>query len=197
MRKIETKITLNNDGMHSAREYKKMVAMIRNNTFIKPKLYHLILMGSEQTKEYQSAVKALMLELRRNNIPAEWKACIEVDKYKRFHMHIFILAESKYFSPCTIINSNKPDSDKKIKGWLSTMMQKRSLTFHIAPPKDEMHQTAEGKIVNYAYVSVAKMDNCLEWISYLVKNRSKPKDIEHIYFGSRNRKFSSIIQTIL
>lgn len=177
MKKEETVITLANDGMHSQRAYVKMKAMLNNNKYICPRVYHIVMMGSEDLKEYQSALKALCGELVKNNIPHQWKSCVEKDKDKRLHIHVFFLVEAKYRNPCSILNGNE-------QGWLNVMLSRRDLRYHIAPPKNPIHQTGKGKILNYATLAGEKLADCLIWISYLVKVRSKP-DFKHIYFGSR------------
>jgi hypothetical protein len=65
------------------------------------------------------------------------------------------------------------------------MMQKRSLTYHIAPPENPIHRTKLGKKLNYATLAGAKLADCIVWISYLVKRRSKVDAMQRIYFGSR------------
>jgi hypothetical protein len=178
MKKEETVITLANGGMHNQKAYRKIKDMLNNNYYTSPRLYHLILMGSEFSKDYQAAMKALCLELRRQNIPCQWKGCLEVDEEKGLHFHVFILTEAKYRSPCAILNHNSQQ-------WLDVMMLKRGLTYHIAPPANPIHRTRLGKKLNYATLAGEKLADCLVWISYLVKRRSKVDSISPIYFGSR------------
>jgi hypothetical protein len=178
MKKEETSITLANDGMHSQKAYRKMKDMLRNHTYTAPRLYHLVFMGSEIGKDYHAAMKALCLELRRQDIPCQWKACLEVDDEKGLHFHAFILAEAKHRSPCAVLNHNAQH-------WLNVMMQKRGLTYYIAPPHSLIHRNREGKRLNYATLAGEKLADCIVWISYLVKTRSKLDSMKHIYFGSR------------
>lgn len=181
MVKEETTITLANEGMHSQKAYRKMKDMLNNNTYTSPRLYHLVFMGSELSRDYQAAIKALCLELRRQNIPCQWKACLEVDDEKGLHFHAFILTEAKHRNPCAVLNHNSQH-------WLNVMMLKRGLTYHIAPPHNLIHRTREGKRLNYATLAGEKLADCLVWISYLAKRRSKPDTMTHIYFGSRLNK---------
>lgn len=178
MIKEETIITLTNEGMHSQKAYRKMKDMLNSNTYNSPRLYHLVLMGSELSNDYQAAMKALCLELRRQNIPCQWKACLEVDAEKGLHFHVFILTEAKYRSPCAVLNHNAQH-------WLNVMMLKRGLTYHIAPPESAIHRTKLGKKLNYATLAGEKLADCIVWISYLVKSRSKLDSMTHTYFGSR------------
>ncbi|PFH08810.1 hypothetical protein BCF11_1185 [Collimonas sp. PA-H2] len=184
MVKKETSITLANGDMHSQKAHLKAEEMLTECKYLQSRLYHLIMMGSERKDEYQACLKALCFELRRKNIPCEWRGCVEVDETRGLHYHAFILVEAKHRNPCTILNH-------KGQGWLNVMMQKRGLTYYIAPPKSAIHQTRPDRELNYASLAGEKLADCLIWISYLVKNRSKPTDITYIYSGSRERKSGS------
>lgn len=182
MRKIETNVTLANGGMHSARQFKRAKEMLEQCTYKQPRLYHLCFMNSEQKEPYQSALKALCFELRRQNIPVQWKACLEDDEERGFHMHVFLLVEAANKNPCHIIN-------RKENGWLKNMMSKRGLMYYINQPRSMLHQSKFGEKKNYATMPKSKpvkLADCLNWISYLYKNRSKPEHMERIYLSSRN-----------
>jgi hypothetical protein len=113
---------------------RKMKSMLNNNYYTSPRLYHLVMMGSEQSHDYQAAMKALCLELRRQEIPCQWKGCLEVDE-KGLHFHVFMLVEAKHRNPYSILNHNDQD-------WTNVMMQKRDLTYYIAPVQpDTPHWT--------------------------------------------------------
>jgi hypothetical protein len=149
-----------------------------------------VLIDDTETAERQGAarflkaLKVLCLELRQNNIPTRWRACLERDDKKGIHFHVYVLVDAINKNPCGIINKKAGKE-----GWLRSMLEKRALRFHLSPPKADMHRvggTAEGKRKNYASIAGEKLDDCIEWISYLVKTRSKPDDISHIYFSSRD-----------
>jgi hypothetical protein len=180
MKKEETIITLSNGGMHSQRAYVRMKAMLNNNKYICPRLYQIVLCGNPDLKEYQSALGALCLRLTRENIPHSWKSCVEVDKNNILFKRIFILTEAKYKNPSSILNHHK-------QGWLTVMLSYRDIKFAIVPPKNPIHRTKQGKQLSYATLAGQKLDDCLLWISYLVRNKCKP-DLEHIYYGSRDKK---------
>lgn len=178
MKKEETVITLANEGMHGQKAYRKMKDVLATHNYTAPRLYHLVFMGSEVSKDYHAAMKALCLELRRQDIPCQWKACLEVDDEKGLHFHAFILAEAKHRNPCSLLNHNAQH-------WFNVMMLKRGLTYHIAPPHNPIHRNREGKRLNYATLAGEKLADCMVWISYLVKRRSKVVSMRGIYFGSR------------
>jgi hypothetical protein len=158
-----------------------MKNMLHNNTYKAPRLYHFVFMGSEVAKDYQAAMKALCLELRRLDMPCQWKGCLEVEDEKGLHFHAFILVEAKHRNPCSVLNHNA-------QGWLNIMMQKRELTYKIAQPQNPIHRTGLGKRQNYATLAGEKLADCLIWISYLVKRRSNLDSMKRIYFGSQPSK---------
>ena len=156
--------------------------MLTENKFKKPRLYHVVFMGTEIKKHYQAAIKALCFELRRKDIDVEWKGCLEDEKEegKGLHFHVFMLVEADFINPCSILNH-------KHNGWLDLMTKRRELTFHICKPQNPMHQGKDGQKWNYATLAGDKLEDCINWIAYLAKNRSKSPYMRHIYFGSRNR----------
>ena len=184
MKKEETAITLANEGMHNQEIYKLMKEMLDTHTFKRGRLYHLVIMGSNQIKPYQEALKAIVRKLKLNKIDSKWKACIEIDEVKGLHMHVFILCEAFYFDSGKILNHSPSDKN----GWLLEMMQKRELTYKIAAPASPLHWTKVGKQLQYGRLNTPeRLADCKLWISYLVKARSKPEDISQIYYSSRNK----------
>jgi hypothetical protein len=183
LKKIRTKVTDANDGMHNPREFQKAREMLEQNRYINPRLYHLTLTGSEQVSAYQEATKALCAHLRRHGMPCQWRACVEDDEDKGLHWHVYILVESKHSNPDHILN-------RKDQGWLQIMVLKKGIDFYLNAPRDRMHWTEDGKQLNYATLPKSKPEklaNCIEWISYLYKTRSKPK-MRQIYFSSRQSR---------
>lgn len=183
MRKIRTKVTDANEGMHSAREFQKAKEMLEANRYSEGRLYHISFKGSEQVRDYQGAMKALCSELRRHGSPCQWRACIEAEEDKGLHWHAFLLVEAKFFNPDHLIN-------QKSMGWLTIMLAKRGLELDLNRPRDPIHRKADGGQNNFATLPKSRPDklaNCIEWISYLYKARSK---FVHrpIYFSSRQTR---------
>jgi hypothetical protein len=179
-----------NGGMHRQKQFRRIKAMLTGHGYKQPRLYHLVLVDDTETAERQGAarflkaLKVLCLELRQNGIPTRWRACLERDDKKGIHFHVFVLVDATNKNPCGIINKKTGKE-----GWLRNMLERRALRFHLSPPKADMHRvggTAEGKRKNYASIAGDKLGDCIEWISYLAKARSKPDDISHIYFSSRD-----------
>lgn len=190
MRKETTAITerASNGGMHRQKAYRQAKAMLFGHGYVAPRLYHLVFMDDIEALDatrFQKVLKALCLKLSTEGIAHRWRACIERDEEKGLHFHVFILAEGhSNKNPCAIINTHKEK-------WLRRMLARNLMTFHLSQPKSDLHRVggvASGKRKNYAALAGEKMGDCLEWISYLVKTRSKPQDMRQIYFSSRDSK---------
>jgi hypothetical protein len=182
MKKLTTKITEANEGMHSPTNYRKAMDMLLTHPYTNARLYHLVLTGSEKREDYRWAVERLCKELRSKDMPCMWKACYELDDKKRFHMHLFLLVESANKVPCTIIRYRKG-------GWLVNKLAERGIGFNISQPQNQIHWQG-GTPQNYAYVpkkAGPKLDDCLVWVSYLYKVRSKAGVEGQIYTSSTNR----------
>ena len=182
-KKLETDIHRANGGNHSPVNYRKAMNMLTTHPYSNGRLYHIVFTHSEDRTVYRKAVELLCKELRARGMPCRYKACYELDKFKRFHKHVFILIEAKDCDPDTLIHFKEGD-------WFTEMTKELGIQFKIAEPTNEIHRVA-GKQVNYAYVpkkAGVKLDNCLVWISYLTKVRSKAGVIGQIYTGSTNRE---------
>lgn len=185
MRRDTTGILERNGSMHRQKQYRQIKAMLEGHGYKRPRLYHLVLMDDIEgggAARFLTALKAICLKLRQNDITTRWRACLERDDEKGLHFHVFLLVDATEKNPCAIINTKK-------EGWLRTMLEKRALRFHLSPPKADMHRvggTVQGRRKNYASLAGDKLADCIEWISYLAKARSKPDDIRGIYFSSRD-----------
>lgn len=194
MRKQTTRVLEKptNEGIHSQKAWRKIRSMLVDHGFLQPRLYHLVLMDNIDwltASRFQRALKALCRKLTREGIDYQWRACIERDEDKGLHFHVFILAEAKHFNPCSVINTTKT-------GWLTEMLTTHRMTFNLAPPKAAIHLTRDGKQLNYATLAGAKLDDCIERLSYLVKARSKPLDMRPIYFSSRVLRHPASVEPI-
>lgn len=182
MKKLGTKITDANGGMDCPVNYRKAINMLTTHPYKNARLYHLVVTGSNNRDDYRWAIDAICRKLRAEGMPVMWKACYELDEQKRFHAHFFLLIESVDKVPCSIIRY-------RVDGWLVSKLAERKLGFTIAPPLDAMHRVG-GKEVNYAHVpkkAGPKLDDCLVWISYLYKVRSKAGVVGQTYTSSTNR----------
>ena len=187
MRKLTTAITERGDngGMHCTTAYRSVTAMLDGHRYARPRLYHLVLLDDVQSRDasrFLTALKALCRKMRGAGIATRWRACLERDGDKGLHFHVFVLVDATVANPCKYINSTPTE-------YLSSMLRRRAMKFHLSQPKAPMHRVggvATGKRKNYASLAGDKMADCLEWVSYLVKARSKPDDVRGIYFSSRD-----------
>lgn len=185
MRKETTKVIERNGGMHRQRAYRRIRAMVEDHDFTSPRLYHLVLVSDLEIKgadPFLKVIKALCRKLRDSGIRSRWRGALEQDEEKGLHFHVFLMVENKVVNPCAIINTTRGK-------FLQSLMERHAMRFHLSKPKADMHRvggTIEGKRNNYASLAGDKLPDCLEWMSYLVKARSKPKHIRNIYFGSRD-----------
>lgn len=189
-----------NGGMHDQRAYRKMIAMLHRGKeeYTSPRLYHIVLMGIMEgitTPELKGALKAICDQARLRGIDYMWRACLERDDEKGLHLHVFLLVESAIKIPNQfLLNDNKikPINKKRQRyRTLYDILSHRGISYHLAPPKAQIHRTGgtmRGKRQLYATLAGDKLADCIEWISYLAKARSKPDDIKQIYFSSRDKK---------
>lgn len=194
MRRVTNGILGRNGGLHDSRALRRVVSMLDDHGFARPRLYHLVLLDDiaespASVRRFQDAIQALCRILRGEGIPVRWRAAFERDDEKQLHCHVFFLVNDVgMINPCKIFNAHR-DCPQAL---LANMLTKRSMDFHLAPPKADMHRvggTREGARVNYATLAGAKLDDCKEWVSYLVKSRSKPDDLRTIYLSSRDSKY--------
>jgi hypothetical protein len=189
-KKQTTFIMERNGGVHRQKAWRKIRSMLEQHDFKSARLYHLVLMLLEpevnqggEVKRYQRALKALCLLLTHAGIRYRWRACVELEDAKGWHMHVFILAEASSKNPCQIINHNPA-------GATLAMMNSHGVKYHHAKPEGAIHRvggTPAGYQQNYASIAGAeKLDDCIDWLSYIAKARSKPDDTHQIYFSSRD-----------
>lgn len=201
---LERKVggVLTNGGMHRQKAYRRIKSMLDGHGFTSPRLYHVVMTEGNVTAPsaapFLSALKTLCREFRSQGIRYRWRAALERDDEKGLHLHTFILLENEKANPCAIITSNRktgarfkqPDRTlgKPVRT-LGDIMDAQMLAFNIAKPRNQIHRTASGSRPNYASLgSPEKKADCMEWLSYLVKARSKPDDIRGIYFSSRDNR---------
>lgn len=191
-KKIETVITsykndkYDNGGMHCTRTYKSMTAWIDENPYSEAKMYHMVLTGSNDPKVYMETLDRIAEKLRDNLMPCQWYRCFERDEDredgKSFHMHIFLMIETKDRQPCRQFLNHRKNSK------ILPITDKRGVKFFIAPPRSPIHRNRRGKQLRYATLAgKAKQDDVKVWISYLVKRRSKVEGMKNIYSRSRDR----------
>ena len=157
--------------------------MLETHPYQSAQLYHICFVGSTQVEPYKEAVKSLVEHLRDKNMPCQYRAALEegdTEDSNELHMHVFLLVEAKFAKPIGIIH-------RKPEGWLKTMAMKKGIDFHLNHPRSPLHFGRNGQQKLYASLPPSKPEklaDCINWISYLYKARSKPK-IRQRYFASR------------
>lgn len=189
-RKIETVATGGrNGGIDNVKEYRKACNMLTNHTFTNAQLWHMVLVWKEQGKSVQdreafaTATDRIVEKLRDSGMPVEFKAAYELCPKKGFHRHIYFVIEAKEHKPAGLLRF-RPN------GWLVKMLDEHGLGFHLARPKNPIHKTGKGFPKKYAYVPKTPgpmLDDCLDWISYIYKRRTK-EGVEGSRYSSSRRK---------
>lgn len=157
--------------------------MLETHPYQSAQLYHLCFVGSTQVEPYKEAIKALVEYLRDRKMPCQYRAAVEVsdsEESNELHMHVFLLVEAKFVKPIGYIH-------RKAGGWLKEMAMKKGIDFHINHPRDPLHFGKKGQQHPFATLPPSKPEklaDCINWISYLYKARSKP-NFRQRYFASR------------
>lgn len=184
MKKLTTKVTAGrNGGIHSARAFHRITSMLLNHDFRSPRLYHLELIDdvfeTDKPNRLLKMVKRITRHLQAKDLRYRWRACFEKDEAKSYHLHVFFFVDDGCINPDSIFNSTKT-------AWLRKTSDKHGIRCVINPPKNSIHWSKNGNQKNYALTStIDKFDDCINWLSYLVKSRSKP-DSGQVYFSSKD-----------
>lgn len=180
--KKTTAILNANEGLHSARALKKAEDILLYHSYENPYLFSCVMTGSQSIAVYKSAVKEIVRRLRAHGCPTEYFGALEFAEDKGgLHCHVYFLCEAKDKYPGTIL---KIGDDSK----LQKMMKKKGLNpLHISKPENAVHHGRLGSRPFYArpVLQGGRLADCLQWISYLYKNRSKDGvDAREKYFYS-------------
>lgn len=163
-----------NDGLHSARALDKAHEMLRFHDLRQPVLFHMVMTGADSIATYQSTIKALVRRLRNYGCRTEYFGAYEFQPMKGLHAHVFLLIETSKRPPFKILGINGGD-------YLSTLAERNKIQpIHIAKPKNPMHG---GEF--FARPVSDKLQNCMEWVAYAFKARSKDSvPSRETYFNS-------------
>jgi hypothetical protein len=182
-KKVETSITLKNDGMHSVARYRAFKKIILNNKYRMTRLYHFVLKDSTDPKAYNKAADGIARLLRDNNIPCTGKGCWEVSEERGLHFHFMVLLDAG--AGGRVDHWLNPAED----GPLKTMLRRFGVKVHIAAPENHMHRRADGTMPLYQYVSKSgpKLEDAVLRVSYLYKKRSKDDSMKRVYYSTRSK----------
>ena len=172
-----------NEGIHSTRRLKSVHTMMTTHGLSNAVVYQFILSGSTR-KEYQATIKALARHIR-TKCRAEYIGAHEIgDEKGGEHAHAYFIIETLEHFPGDLLDvSAGKFIARRIKRKAKAKVNEsdKSLSIRIAPPRAPIHRGAMFAKMDTA----AKLADCIEWVEYHVKGRSKAavQDRE-IYFAS-------------
>jgi hypothetical protein len=154
-----------NGGLHSQRALETAHGILTRHDLRQPVLFHLVFTGG-QIANYQATVKALVRRLRTYGCRCEYFGAYEAAEDKGgIHAHCFVLIETSKKQPFeAILNVN----DGK---YLHKLADRHKIDrIHVAKPKNPIH---DGQFFARPVEAGGKLANCLAWVQYIYKNRSK------------------------
>jgi len=174
-RKYSNNILAKNGGLHSARQLKSVRQLMTNHGLKDAILYEFILAGKADKADYQATIKKLMQHIR-TKCRAEYIGAYEVGEEKGgLHCHVFVIVETLHHFPGNdLLNVSAGH-------FIARRIALTGMSIKIAPPQNPMH---DGQM--FARMDTpAKLANCIEWTTYILKLRSKDAvPGREIYFAS-------------
>lgn len=161
-KKMSSAILDANGGLDSERALAHARNVLLNHDLKQPVLYHLVLTGSQLIPVYQATIKSLIRRIR-SRCRLEYFGAYENDEEKGLHAHIYILIETSKKPPFALFSVGKGK-------YLDKLAVRHGLNpIHISKPKSRVH---EGEFFARP-VAGEKLEDCLKWIEYPFKKRSK------------------------
>jgi hypothetical protein len=160
-----------NGGLESARALSHARNVLLSHDLKQPVLYHLVLTGSQSIPVYQGVIKSLMRRIRNHGCRLEYFGAYENDEKKGMHAHCYILIETgRRKTPFKLLDVNDGEYLHKLAERHGLVNEKgKTQRIHVSKPKNAMH---EGQFFARP-TKGEKLDNCLCWIEYPYKQRSK------------------------
>jgi hypothetical protein len=153
-----------NGGLHSQRALDTAISILKHHDLCQPVLFHLVLTGGQVT-DYQATIKALARRLRNHGCRIEYFGGYESAEDKGgVHAHCFLLIETSKKSPFRIMSIADGDYLHKLAD------RKKINRIHVAKPQNPMHGS---QFFARPVEAGGKLANCLEWVKYAYKSRSK------------------------
>jgi hypothetical protein len=169
---MNSDILNDNGGLDSARARSAAQNILLNHDLKQPVLYHFVFTGSQSIATYQAVIKSLVRRIRNHGCRLEYFGAYEVEpeEDKGLHAHCFLLIETNKKTPFKILNVNDGEYLHKLAIRHKLVNADGSTRrIHIAKPKNRMH---EGQFFARP-TKGEKLDNCLTWLDYPFKVRSK------------------------
>lgn len=178
-KKYSSAVLQANGGLNSERALYTAHDLLKHHDLRQPVLFHLVLTGGASVAVYQSAIKALVKRLR-TKCRTEYFGAYEVAENRDgIHAHCFLVIETAKHFPDKILDISDGE-------FLARLADKKEMNrIHIAKPKNPIH---EGQLFARPVKEGGKLANCLDWVSYCYKNRSKEEvPGRETYFNSEFR----------
>lgn len=163
-----------NDGLHSKRALNTVRQLFTTHDLKDAVLYQFIASGSQDREVYQATMKALIRHIR-TKCRAEYIGAYEVGEEKSgLHTHAFVIIETAKHFPSDLLDVSEGK-------FVARLRKRKGISLRIEPPKNRMHGEAMFARMN----TPAKLENCINWCTYILKPRSKD-DVpgRETYFGS-------------
>ena len=163
-----------NGGIHSTRRLKSVHTMMTTHGLKNAVVYEFILAGKADKGEYQATIKALVRHIR-TQCRAEYVGAYEIGSEKGgLHCHCYIIIETAPQIPRYLL-------DVTAGHWIARRIARTGMSIKIAPPKAPMH----GGAMFAKMDTPAKLADCIAWVEYHVKGRSKDGvPGREVYFAS-------------
>lgn len=179
-KKYSSAVLQANGGLHSERALYTAHDILKNHDLRQPVLFHMVFTGSQVKADYKAAIKALVKRLR-TKCRVEYFGAFEVAEDRGgLHAHCFFVIETSKHFPTKILNVNDGE-------FLHRLTKKHNLAkrIHIAHPENPMHG---GEFFARPVKEGGKLTDCLAWVSYEFKQRSKESvPGRETYFNSEFR----------
>jgi hypothetical protein len=163
-----------NDGLHSKRALNTVRQLFTTHDLKDAVLYQFIASGSQDREVYQATMKSLIRHIR-TKCRAEYIGAYEVGEEKSgLHTHAFVIIETAKHFPSDLLDVSEGK-------FIARLRKRKGISLRIEPPKNRMH----GEAMFARMSTPAKLENCINWCTYILKPRSKD-DVpgRETYFGS-------------
>ncbi len=147
----------------------------------KPRLFHLVMTGSTKSV-YQQLITRLCRKIRSTGALCDYKASIELDNSKGLHCHVMLVLGNIHSKPERYFT--RADESGKADASLLRLVVREvqadcpDLKVSVQPP-----QSQPVPYIEFNRSNNERLNNAVEWCSYIFKTRSKPKGM--CYMSSR------------
>lgn len=184
-RKWITRNTVNHGGLHKQEEFKKGIAMLEHcaHNFRNPRLFHICFTGAD-LDTYQKAMIRFCRALSAQEVEYRYKAALEYDSEKGLHFHVMIILGADQQTHRFITSSDetgKIENESILrKAVRDTWSECCTLAYRVNPPLSRRPLA----FIQLNQTNQEFFEEAVEWMSYIYKTRSKPKE-GMVYFSDK------------